>query len=180
MLIATKEDQCPLLLAAPQWASAMRPHAGTPKGWLWLAITLIFLLSNGKQGLQAQASMLEQIGISEVEVYYHINPGREGFTIRKSGEILTVAGEGIKAEYRIVRGKVLEIRLDQHFSSENAAEQAWQDALQICRDQGVGMKAVTGTAGRILRGEGNGLRSSLVLVTLTKGYRLEAQVVALR
>jgi hypothetical protein len=180
MLIAMKDDLRSLLVVARMRAAAAHARADVRVALPLLTVMILLLMSGASQGVQAQASMLEQIGISEVEVYYHINPGTDGITMRKSGEILTVSGEDLKAEYRIVRGKVQEIRLDQHFNTERAAEQAWQDALQICRDQGVGMKAVTGTAGRILRGEGNGLRSSLVLVTLKEGFRLEAQVMALR
>jgi hypothetical protein len=154
-----------------------RPTFG-PVLWIVCAYLVVQLLL--PSGLKAQSSYLEQIGASEVEVYYHVDPSEDGRKLRKEGDVLTVSSDGMKAKYVLLRGKVSEVHLDQHFDTETAAKEAFDEALQICREHGLGMQVVNSGSGRVLRGEGNGLRSSLVLTTIQAGYRFEAQIVAMR
>jgi hypothetical protein len=146
----------------------------------WVICAYILLQCLLSPSLMAQSSYLEQIGASEVEVYYHVDPSEDGKKLRKEGDVLTVSADGMKAKYVLLRGKVSEVHLDQHFDSETAAKEAFEEALQICRDHGLGMQVVNSGSGRVLRGEGNGLRSSLVLTMIQAGYRFEAQIVAMR
>jgi hypothetical protein len=166
-------------VALPLPATPIRPLKWQQKGRMQEFAACLLLSWLFLSPIQAQNSMLEHIGASEVEVYYHIDD--EGSrTMRKEGEVLTVSDADLKAQYILERGKVTEVHLDQRFDTAPAAEKALAEALKVCQDRGLGMKAVQGGAGRILRGEGNGLRSSLVLTSQGEGYRFEAQIVAMR
>lgn len=126
--------------------------------------------------LFSQNAYLEPMGGTEVELFYHLDQAA-GLGMQRNGGDISFKGGDLNAVYTISRGKVVEVHFDQLFPNKESATQTFDKTLVLLQERGIPMKVIpTSQLARILRGEGNGLRSSLVLVPCPKGYRLEASI----
>lgn len=128
-----------------------------------------------------QENFLEQVGGSEVELMMFLKGGEGKSEITHNGSLVGIEESDRGATYTVQRGMVVHVNFHQSYSTEADAQAAFDDAKSFLQERGVEMQVMRGQQNyRLMSGEGNGLRSTLVITSGGNQYRLNAEIVAIR
>lgn len=157
----------------------------TRKAILTSVLILLLCLGRGRwTSLSAQVvpeNFLEQVGGSEVELMMFLKGGEHKDEIKRNGSLIGIEEGDLAASYTIQRGLVVHVNFHQSYSTEGAAQAAFEDAKAFLQERGVEMQVMRGQDHyRLMSGEGNDLRSTLVITSNGGKYRLNAELVAIR
>ncbi|MEM0996282.1 MAG: hypothetical protein AAGN35_04345 [Bacteroidota bacterium] len=129
----------------------------------------------------AQVGYLEQVGGSEVELMMFLQSGDHERIVERDGSLINLENQNIQATYTVQRGSVVHVSFHQSFGNEADVLGAYDSVRKYLETLGVGLQAMRGQESyRLVTGEGNGLRSTLVITSDSGHYRLNAEIIAVR
>jgi hypothetical protein len=148
-----------------------------------IAVVMLFLSwgSGGWTVVYGQTSHLEHVGGSEVELLMFLKSGEYDGKITRAGSLVGFGNPEQGATYTVQRGLVVHCTFHQVFDSEADALAAFEEAKAFLEERGLEMQVMRGQQHyRLMTGEGNGLRSTLVITAAGGRYRLNVELVSIQ